>query len=296
MQRRVTRDRSGAPRALVLPWVGGVCDGRGSRLAQQAATGGLTRNGPADVAELARGIGLVYRADLFATPLQDVPLTSPSANHFPDVVEARRRPRFGVPAHVRARFNGAPVTLLDIAAGGLQLEHSGALRVGLVGNVAIDGEEHFELRARVVWSRFFGGSAQQNLYRSGLSFEALDAVAGKLGRFIRAYGRPDEGSLARKSERLAARRGSRPPVLHVTRSQANTSDERMMIQQARQRLASAPDEALKWYNRAKFALTERADIAAELSSVSHRQEVLAVWEYLQRRIPISAIVRAFAGK
>ena len=70
----------------------------------------------------------------------------------------------------------------------------------------------------------------------------------------------------------------------------------MMIQQARQRLASAPDEALKWYNRARFALTERADIAAELSLVTHRQEVLAVWEYLQRRIPINAIIRAFAGK
>ena len=214
-----------------------------------------------------------------------------------DVVELRKRPRFGVPSNVVARMNGVPVVLVDIAAGGLQIEHSSAIRLGSIASVAIEGEELLELKARIVWSSFRPGGVEQNLYRSGLSFEAIEQVAGKLGRFIRAYGRPDSGSLEKKRERLLARQERPPAMVYIsTTAQSRAEDELMMVQHARQHLASSPDKAMKWYNRARFALAERVDVATELASVPHRQEVLAVWEYMERRVSITTIVKAFDTK
>lgn len=213
-----------------------------------------------------------------------------------DVVELRKRPRFLVP-NINGKLNGTPATVLDVAAGGLQIEHEGAVRLGSLVHVAIEGEETIEVKGRVIWSSFHPTETRKNSYRSGLQFENVEEVAGKLGRFIRAYGRPDSGSLERKRERLQARRGRKPTMVYVsTIDQDRINDELMMIQHARIHLSSSPDEALKWYNRAKFALTERIDIATELAAVPHRQEVLAVWEYLERRVAIATIIRAFDSK
>jgi hypothetical protein len=222
-------------------------------------------------------------------------LTRPSAALPPEIKELRRRPRFELTAELSARFTGIPVRLIDVSAGGLQMEHADPVRLGSSGTLVIDGEDLIEVRSRVVWSRLLPRPGQPNLYRSGLSFTEIDEVAGKLGRFIRAYGRPEHGSLERKRERLTARHEKKPTMVFINVPQTLATDDTLMIQQARQRLSSSPDEALKWYNRAKFALTERLDLAAEVAHIQHRQEVLAVWEYLERRVPIAAIIKAFHG-
>lgn len=218
--------------------------------------------------------------------------TVPSATQ--QVVDLRRRPRFEVISPVRATFNGLPIRVVDVSAGGLQMEHASFLRLGTAGTVVISSDEPLEVRTRVVWSRF-SPSPQQPGYRSGLAFDGdLEAVAGRLGRFIRAYGRADTTSLTRKADLLRARQEQRKQSMKymVTRTD-RSDDETMLIQHARQQLSSAPDEALKWYNRAKFAMADRHDIAAELSSVPYRQEALAVWEYLERRIDIVRIIGVF---
>ena len=82
-----------------------------------------------------------------------------------------------------------------------------------------------------------------------------------------------------------------------TCSGRHPSSSRMTISAlngARERLATHPDEALKWYNRARYALdAEDSPIASE---IRHRHDVLAVWEYLERTLPLAKIVRVFEHK
>ena len=86
-----------------------------------------------------------------------------------------------------------------------------------------------------------------------------------------------------------------PATLQMLRHDTEIpSDEILLIQQARERLATHPDEALKWYNRARYALdAEDSPIASE---IRHRHDVLAVWEYLERTLPLTTIVRVFERK
>jgi len=71
------------------------------------------------------------------------------------------------------------------------------------------------------------------------------------------------------------------------------ADQALLVQHARERLRANPDEAAKWYNRARFATDEEGGqlVAAEL--IRHRQDVLAVWEYLERTVPIAVVMRVF---
>ncbi|MGZ5474839.1 MAG: hypothetical protein ACXWG4_12855, partial [Thermoanaerobaculia bacterium] len=66
----------------------------------------------------------------------------------------------------------------------------------------------------------------------------------------------------------------------------------LLVQHARERLLADPDEAQKWYHRAKYAITHGAS-NIEIESIRNREEVLAVWEYLERSIDIQTISRAF---
>jgi len=89
-------------------------------------------------------------------------------------------------------------------------------------------------------------------------------------------------------------RWAKPGQLKVFRSEQIPPDQVMLIQHARERLRSHPDEALKWYNRAKYALVE--DDTAIGESLRHRDDVLAVWEYLERSVPIETIASVFERK
>jgi len=65
-----------------------------------------------------------------------------------------------------------------------------------------------------------------------------------------------------------------------------------MIEHARKQLLSDPNEAQRWYQRAKYAITQgNTNIAADW--IRNREDVLAVWEYLERSVEISTIAIVF---
>ena len=69
-------------------------------------------------------------------------------------------------------------------------------------------------------------------------------------------------------------------------------DQVLLIQHARARLKENFDEAHKWYSRAYFALRDgRTASSAEL--MKYPEDVLAVWEYLERSVPLATIKRVF---
>ena len=72
------------------------------------------------------------------------------------------------------------------------------------------------------------------------------------------------------------------PIVKVDHRGRNP-DQILLIQQARERLRANPDEALKWYNRANSPGRRGR---RRLDDPPYREDVLAVWEYLERTIPL----------
>jgi hypothetical protein len=67
-----------------------------------------------------------------------------------------------------------------------------------------------------------------------------------------------------------------------------------LIQQTRKRLRADPIEAIKWYNRARYSLSDQdARVVEAFTRQGYREEVLAVWEVLERKIPLGMIARVF---
>lgn len=221
-------------------------------------------------------------------------------NSFPDrtpgnipVEELRRAPRFRITADVTSYFASLPVRLVDIGATGLQIEHENGIRLGTLGMFTLATEEPLEVRARVVWSHLTTGERKR--YRSGAKIEDdIEPLAGRLGRFVRANASPDPGSLERKREALRVREESR--AIASGTAQGEYIDEMIaVVLQAREALSQSPQEAVRWHNRARYALAT-IEVSPELRLAPHRTEALAIWEYLDRRVALQAIVEILDGR
>ena len=79
---------------------------------------------------------------------------------------------------------------------------------------------------------------------------------------------------------------------HVPTGPDISPDQVLLIQHARARLRDNFDEAQKWYSRAYFALRD-GTTAVGGQVVKYPEEVLAVWEYLERSVPLAVIKRVF---
>jgi hypothetical protein len=105
----------------------------------------------------------------------------------------------------------------------------------------------------------------------------------------------DAESLDRKRQRHEEREQeklAKPTMKHVATEPDITPDQVLLIRHARERLRSNFDEAQKWYSRAYFALRNgRTGSSADV--MTYPEDVLAVWEYLERSVPLSSIKRVF---
>jgi hypothetical protein len=210
------------------------------------------------------------------------------------IEDSRTAPRFSVTAPVGGFFGAAAVRLLSISATGAQIEHSAPVKPGSRGRVGFNVRERvFTFTGDVVWSRLSKHLAPDGkpLYRSGLRSSdphALETLIGALDsvRFVER----DQNSLERKRQKLAERRQARQAISQVkllTSEELIQTDELLLIMQARDRLRLNPEEATKWYNRAKFSM---AEYVGQHDS-SFREEVFAIWEYLERTVDLGIIAR-----
>ena len=69
-------------------------------------------------------------------------------------------------------------------------------------------------------------------------------------------------------------------------------DTQLLIEHARKQLLADPMEAQRWYQRAKYAITHGTENIAG-DAIRNREDVLAVWEYLERSVDISTIALVF---
>jgi hypothetical protein len=219
----------------------------------------------------------------------------------PNVDELRTSDRFGAVEPLSGGFGAASVHILDLASRGVQIEHSQPLRPSLNGRLWFRrGDVAISVQGRVVWSHLSStrdGNGKL-LYHSGIHVhdESSDLV-GAIDR-LSSHGavRKDDASLERKratAEEKDQQRASRPVVKFVRYGHDVDADTALLIIQARDRLRANPDEAIKWYNRAKFAVID-SDSPSAPDQLRHREEALAVWEYLERSIDVAVIERVFS--
>lgn len=212
----------------------------------------------------------------------------------PGLGQDRSTARFAPERPFPATFNASgitiPVGIRDLSVNGAQIEHAQSIRPATQGRLSIDSVE-LNVPAIVIWSRL----AAVDRYRSGLRIDdQLDVVAAAIRELLRrglvAKGtdtlRRKQQALLEREQAIARQVSGTAPV------QGGPSTEQiMLIRHARERLQSHPEEAIKWYNRARVTASEDQVRMAGSGRVN-REDVLAVWEYLERSVDLRYIVRA----
>jgi hypothetical protein len=190
--------------------------------------------------------------------------------------------------------------LVDVAEEGAQIEHAQPLRLASKGRLWFKrADVSVSLHAFVVWSRLSKtpNEVGKYLYRSGLRFDEGAGNFLEAMRMLADQGviERDDDSLNRKKRRVEEREQDKAgkPIVRMVGTEPDISpDQVLLIQHAHKRLKENFDEAQKWYSRAYFALRDgRNTNAAEL--MRYPEDVLAVWEYLERSVPLSTIKRVF---
>jgi hypothetical protein len=219
-----------------------------------------------------------------------------------DAAELRRAARYVALSPITAHLGAIEVIIHDLCEGGFQIEHTEPVK--LANSAWIDFEnpktfETIEFRCRVVWSRL---SSQLNtrgrpLYRSGIRIEeADDANRAALKRLLNQAATPDVESMDKKRKKIKAaaqERASRPVVKYQRQAELET-EQIAKIREARRTLRADPIESIRWYNRARYSLSAQDyNVVQEATRQGYREEVLAVWEYLGRKVPLGMIARVF---
>lgn len=217
-----------------------------------------------------------------------------------NVEELRAAERFIASEPLPATFAAYPIAIVNLSTIGALVEHPAPIRLGTVGRFMIRrGEIAIDVKGFLIWSRLSKtpGVNGAQLYRSGLRIESGNAeYALALHMLIKSGAMKREtDTLERKRRRLVERMAekNRSGVRSLTSSTDDIpADQMLLVQHARERLLANPEEAQKWYHRAKYAITHGAT-NIEIESIRNREDVLAVWEYLERSIDIPTISRAF---
>lgn len=218
----------------------------------------------------------------------------------PDLKDLRGSERYLVTEKLSGSFGAAQVVLIDLAEQGAQIEHAHPLRLATKGRLWFKRAEiSISLHAIVVWSRLSKTPNDQGkyVYRSGLRIDEGAEDFGTAMQMLSEHEviKKDTESLDRKRQRHEEREQEKlgkPTMKHVPTEPDISPDQVLLIQHARERLRSNFDEAQKWYSRAYFALRDgRTGVSGEL--MRYPEDVLAVWEYLERSVPLSTIKRVF---
>lgn len=204
--------------------------------------------------------------------------------------QARSTARFvsedRVPGVFSAGSNSFDVTIRDVSVNGAQIEHTQTVRPGVQGRLIV-GE--LNAQAVVIWTRM----SVPGVYRSGLRLEEeLHVIAGAIRDMLgRGVIRKDEDTMRRRDQARLDREVTRSRLTGDAPMPGLPVDTVNMVRSARNWFLMHPDDAVKWYQRAKMTATEEMLRIAGAGRLN-REDVLAIWEYLERRFDLRDVVRA----
>lgn len=217
----------------------------------------------------------------------------------PSVEELRSAARFIITQPIPGTFGPADVNLVDLSVTGAQVEHPQPLRVGTRGRLTLRrGDAAAAVPAIVVWSHLSktADAKGKYLYVSGLKVEGnnQELAIALNGLFKQGIAKRDAESLDKKRQRMLERLSakSRPAPRLIAITTTVSADQVLLVQHARERLLANPEEASKWYNRARYAITH-GSASTIPEAMRNREDVLAVWEYLERSIDVTTIAAVF---
>jgi PilZ domain len=180
-------------------------------------------------------------------------------------------------------FNHVRFTILQISDSGMRIRHDETLQPGDEARLTfalLNGTKPFPIRARVVWTSIAQRGDGPTYCISGLR------VIENADRLLEGVEAMREQGELEPDRRLTRSRGGQTTPTALT---GVSDDDVASIIRAVRKFASDPIEASRWYTRAKFALSDEAVRQAAPTRAREREEVLGVWEYLERKIDIKTI-------
>lgn len=197
-----------------------------------------------------------------------------------DAPELRRGDRYVPRRQLGGVFREVKLTVLQISSSGLRIRTQERLHPGEEARLSFaiqNPPKSFVMRAKVVWTSVAQRGDGPTSHVSGIRVVANDD---RLSEAI---------TLLREARELILeempKRGRNLP-LQVS---GLADDDVVAIIRAVRKFASDPTEATRWYTRARFAIADAEVRSAAPRSARDREEVVGIWEYLQRRIDLRAL-------
>ena len=195
--------------------------------------------------------------------------------------ENRIAERFVPLRQIDGIFGETKFSIMQMSATGLRIKHREPLLPGMEAKVSfalLKPARSFVVRARVVWT---------SLARAGEDRFAISGlrVLDHQERLSRAIDLLNAAHELQPERRAQARRATDGLV-----AIEDISDEEIaMVTDAVNKFAEDPVEASRWYSRARFALADETVRRAAPERPRDREEILGLWEYLDRQIEIPKI-------
>jgi hypothetical protein len=223
-------------------------------------------------------------------PEEDLPvITRTSDEHLAAVAEEQARAdhrlgaRFIPRKQIGGVFREVKLAVLQMSNSGLRIRHTEALRPGEEARLSFaiqNPPKSFVMRARVVWTSIAQRGEGPSFYISGLKVIANQDRLADATELLRAA---RELHLDQTDNR---RRGAGKLPMPVS---GLPDEDVVAIIRAVRKFASDPTEASRWYTRARFAVADEEVRRAAPRGARDREEVVGIWEYLQRRIDLKAV-------
>lgn len=204
-------------------------------------------------------------------------------------LDLRVAPRYVPRRQIGGTFNQTKFSILQISTTGLRIRHDQTLLPGEEGRLTfalIKPPQSFLLKARVVWTSIAQRGDDPTFCISGLRVvEGVERLRKAVDLLRDARELEPERDGGRRS---SPRDGAAPPPSPA--ALRGLSDEEVAsILRAVRKFASDPVEASRWYARARFAMVDEQVRAAIPQRARDREEILGVWEYLERRIDVRKV-------
>jgi hypothetical protein len=208
-----------------------------------------------------------------------VPFTVHAEEESPDLrVAVRYVPR----RQIGGMFNRVKFTVAQISNTGLRIRHNESLLPGEEARLSfalMKPPRTFVMKARVVWTSI----AQRGGESCCISGVRVIDYPERLHEAVDLLREARELSADATARRTSVSTKAAAPLRDV-------SDEDVAaILKAVRHFASDPMDASRWYARARFAVTDEAIRRAAPPRASDREQVLGIWEYLNRRVDLQRI-------
>jgi hypothetical protein len=190
--------------------------------------------------------------------------------------DLRIAPRYVPRRQLGGTFRDIRFTLMQLSTTGLRIRHDETLRPGDVARLTVSLQRPartFAMQARVVWTSIAQRGDSPTFCISGLRVIDVGPIQQVIHHLREARDlQADEGRRRRES-----------PLSGLT------DEEVASIIRVVRRFNSDPVEAGRWYTRARFSLADDQIRAAAPQRARDREEVIGVWEALDRKLDIAKV-------